>query len=77
MSMTEMMNLRTRFEEITEEYKLESPGSDINSLKIFIENGYKSNSLRNDFREALEIAEAIVTEYENVRNDCKNSEWTG
>lgn len=75
--MTEMMNLRTRFEEITEEYKLESPGSDINSLKIFIENGYKSNSLRNDFREALEIAEAIVTEYENVRNDCKNSEWTG
>ena len=77
MSLTEMMNLRTRFEEITEEYKLESPGSDINSLKIFIENGYKSNSLRNDFREALEIAEAIVTEYENVRNDCKNSEWTG
>lgn len=77
MSMTEMMNLRTRFEEITEEYKLESPGSDINSLKIFVENGYKSNSLRNDFREALEIAEAIVTEYENVRNDCKNSEWTG
>ena len=75
--MTEMMNLRTRFEEITEEYKLESPGSDINSLKIFIENGYKSNSLRNDFREALEIAEAIITEYENVRNDCKNSEWTG
>ena len=75
--MTEMMNLRTRFEEITEEYKLESPGSDINSLKIFVENGYKSNSLRNDFREALEIAEAIVTEYENVRNDCKNSEWTG
>lgn len=77
MSMTEMMNLRTRFEEITEEYKLESPGSDINSLKIFVENGYKSNSLRNDFREALEIAEAIITEYENVRNDCKNSEWTG
>lgn len=75
--MTEMMNLRTRFEEITEEYKLESPGSDINSLKIFVENGYKSNSLRNDFREALEIAEAIITEYENVRNDCKNSEWTG
>ena len=75
--MTEMMNLRTRFEEITEEYKLESPGSDINSLKIFIEIGYKSNSLRNDFREDLEIAEAIVTEYENVRNDCKNSEWTG
>lgn len=77
MSLTEMMNLRTRFEHIVEEYKLDSYESDINSLKQFIENGHKSNSLRNDFREAMEIAEAIVTEYENVRDDCKNSEWTG
>ena len=77
MSLTEMINLRTRFEHIIEEYKLDSYESDINSLKQFIENGHKSNSLRNDFREAMEIAEAIVTEYENVRDDCKNSEWTG
>ena len=77
MSLTEMMNLRTRFEHIIEEYKLDSYGSDIYSLKQFIENGHKSNSLRNDFREAMEIAEAIVTEYENVREDSKNCEWTG
>jgi len=77
MSLTEMMNLRTRFEQITEEFKLDFYGSDINSLKHFVENGHRSNSLRNDFREAIEIAEAIITEYENVRDDCKNSEWTG
>lgn len=77
MSLTEMLNLRTRFEEITEEYKLESIGSNINTLEWFIENGHRSNSLRDGYREAYEIAEAIVTEYENVRVDYKNSEWTG
>ena len=29
--------------------------------------GHKSNSLRNGYREAFEIAETIVTEYENGR----------
>ena len=76
MSLTEMMSLRERFEQNTEEFKLDLYGADINSLKDFVENGHGSNSLRNDFREAMEIAEAIITEYENVRDDCKNSEWT-
>ena len=76
MSITEIMNLRTRFEEITAEYKCKEPmGSDINSLKWFVEFGHKSNSLRNDFREALEIAEAIITEYES--NEREKENWFG
>ena len=65
MSIVEVLNLRTRFEEVTDDFKLEKTGSDINTLKWFIENGHKSNSLRNGYQEAYEIAEAIVTEYEN------------
>ncbi len=37
-------------------------GSSINSLKWFVENGHKSNSLRNGFNDAMEIAEKILTE---------------
>ena len=70
MQIVELMNLRTDFEGIICDYKIpeEYIGSDINSLNWFIENGHKSNSLRNDFRRALEIAELIVTEYENDRS---------
>ena len=63
--MQEILNLRTQFEEITEEFKLEQHGSDINTLNWFVENGHKSNSLRDGYRRALEIAEAIITEYKN------------
>jgi hypothetical protein len=42
-------------------------GSSINTLEWFVENGFRSNSLRNGYREALEIAEALITEYENGR----------
>ena len=65
MSIVELMNLRTEFEEIVSDFKIPTVGSDINSLYWFIENGRKSNSLRNDFKKALQIAEAITTEYEN------------
>lgn len=69
MNVQELLNLRTQFEEVTDDFKLEKTGSDINTLKWFIENGHKSNSLRNGYQEAYEIAEAIVTEYENGRQE--------
>jgi len=69
LNVQELLNLRTRFEEATSEFKLDRQGSDINTLKWFIENGHKSNSLRNGYQEAYEIAEAIITEYENGRTE--------
>ena len=74
MNVQELLNLRTRFEETTEDFKLEKSGSDINTLKWFVENGHKSNSLRNGYQTALEIAEAIITEYENGRG--RKEDWT-
>lgn len=70
--MQELLNLRTQFEEITDEFKLEKYGSDINTLNWFVENGHKSNSLRDGYRKALEIAEAIITEYENGGRDHRS-----
>ena len=69
MSIVELMNLRTEFEEIVSDFKIPTVSSDINSLNWFIENGHKSNSLRNDFQKALFIAREIIAEYKNVRTD--------
>ena len=67
MNVQELLNMRTDFENITSDFKLESTNSDINSLKWFVENGHKSNSLRDGYQKAYELAEAIITEYENGR----------
>lgn len=64
MQFIELLKLRTEFEEIVSDFKLEKSGSDINTLKWFIENGHKSNSLRDGYQKAYQIAEAIITEYE-------------
>mgnify|MGYP001349066093 FL=1 len=69
MNVQELLNLRTQFEETTEDFKLEQRGSDINTLKWFVENGHKSNSLRDGYQMAFEIAETIITEYENGRQE--------
>jgi hypothetical protein len=69
LNVQELLNLRTQFEETTEDFKLEQRGSDINTLKWFVESGHKSNSLRDGYRTAYEIAEAIITEYENGRQE--------
>ena len=85
MNVQELLNLRTRFEEVTQDFKFEYGGphgldligqSDINSLKWFVENGHKSNSLRNGYQEAYEIAEAIITEYENGRRGTKEDAYS-
>ena len=69
MNVQELLNLRTQFEETTEDFKLEQRGSDINTLKWFVENVHKSNSLRDGYQMAFEIAETIITEYENGRQE--------
>ena len=65
MNVQELLNYRTQFEEITSDFKLDYTGSSINTLKWFVENGHKSNSLRDGYQKAYELAEAIITEYEN------------
>ena len=60
----QFLNLRADFEEITKDFNMNGhEGSDINTLEWFVENGYRSNSLRNGFSHALQIAETIITEH--------------
>ena len=61
--LTRIVQLRFEFEELTRGYNM-SEGSDINNINWFIENGHRSNSLRNGFKDALEIAK-IIKEYYN------------
>lgn len=58
----EILTLRSNFEDMTDGYNKPS-GSDINTLEWFIENGHRSNSLRNGFDDAKQIAITIVTEH--------------
>ena len=61
-SVAELLNLRFQFEQITENYTMPRHGSDIDILEWYIDEGYKSNSLRNGYNDALNIAKQIVGE---------------
>ena len=61
MQIGEILRLRTDFEELTHGFNMPE-GSDINTLEWFVENGHRSNSLRNGFDDAKKIAQTIITE---------------
>ena len=61
MQLTQVIQLRNDFELITKDYNMPD-GSAIDTIEWFLENGHRSNSLRNGFKEAKEIAK-IIKEY--------------
>jgi len=61
LQLTQILQLRNEFEDITRDYNI-AHASDIDSIEWFIENGHRSNSLRNGFKRAKEIAK-IIKEY--------------
>ena len=67
----ELLMLRTEFEEITSGYNM-SQGSDINNLEWFVGNGHRSNSLRNGFDDAKQIAIKILTEHDTWLKKKRN-----
>tara|TARA_B100001248_G_scaffold9854_1_gene6502 strand:+ start:15425 stop:15646 length:222 start_codon:yes stop_codon:yes gene_type:complete len=58
LQLTEAIQLRNDFELITKDFNMPE-GSDIDTIEWFLENGHRSNSLRNGFKEAKEIAKKI------------------
>jgi hypothetical protein len=70
--LTRIIQLRFEFEEITKSYNMSVSGSDINTIEWFIENGHRSNSLRNGFNDALNIAKKIK-EFYNERRRVEES----
>ena len=72
MKLTEAIQLRSEFEFITKGFNMPE-GSSIDTIEWFLKNGHKSNSLRNGFQEAMEIAK-IIKEYSN---GCTKTVRTG
>ena len=58
MALTQVIQLRNEFEDLTRGYNMPE-GSDIDTIKWFIKNGNKSNSLRNGYKRTLNIAKII------------------
>ena len=58
LSLTQIIKLRSDFEELTKGYNMPE-GSDINTINWFLKDGHRSNSLRNGFKEAKELAKKI------------------
>ena len=58
LSLTQIIKLRSDFEELTNGYSMPE-GSDINTINWFLKDGHRSNSLRNGYKEAKEIAKKI------------------
>lgn len=68
MNIFQILNLRTEFEDITREYSMVENNSSIDTIEWFIDNGYKSNRLRNGYKRAKEIA-LVIKEYSNGREE--------
>ena len=62
-----ILNKRFEFEELTREFNMPE-GSDIDTIHWFLENGHRSNSLRNGFDNAKEIAMSIKEYYDGTEN---------
>ena len=58
MYLAEILNTRTDFERLTRGYDMPE-GSDINTIEWFIENGHRSNRLRNGFDDAIKCEHKI------------------
>jgi hypothetical protein len=67
MQIGEILRLRSDFEDITSGYSMPA-GSDIDTINWFIENGHRSNSLRNGFDDAKKIAQTIKEYYDGTKN---------
>jgi len=75
MSLIVVLNNRAEFEEITNDFNIPEPyrhASDIDSIDWFLENGQRSNSLRNGFVRATQIAQSIREYYNGCTKDTRS-----
>lgn len=61
-SLAELLTLRSQWESIVADYKLQNYNGTIDNLKWFTKYGVRSNRFRPNFDQSLEIAKTIVSE---------------
>ena len=67
MTIFEALSKRYQYEQLVsyrKSYDLPNYFSDIDSLKYFINSGYKNNRFRKNFNEAMTLAKEILYHYE-------------
>tara|TARA_R110001592_G_scaffold358832_3_gene664294 strand:+ start:2111 stop:2350 length:240 start_codon:yes stop_codon:yes gene_type:complete len=67
MTLFEALSKRYQYEQLVshrKSYDLPNYLSDIDSLKYFINSGYKNNRFRKNFNEAMTLAKEILHHYE-------------
>lgn len=62
MTVFELLELRTEWEEIAQTLKLSSKSGHLDNLKAFLETGYKANRFRPGYDRAVELATKIVSQ---------------
>lgn len=70
----EIIHMRSEFEEITRDFSMSVDGSSIDTIEWFLENGHRSNSLRNGFDRAKEIALAIKEYADGCTKEIRSRE---
>ena len=60
LSVFEILNLRTEWEELARGFVGVNQNGTIDSLREFVSNGHKKNRFRPGFNEAIDIAETIL-----------------
>ena len=68
MTLCEVLTLRSHWEELVQDYKLDDYSGTIDNLEYFIKNGMKGNRFRSNFDEALDIARTIVDYYGSMES---------
>jgi len=74
MTIFQVIMLRSEFEDITKDYSMSVEGSSIDTIEWFIENGHRSNSLRNGFERAMNIARTIKEYADGCTKEVRTGE---
>lgn len=69
MTIFQVLNLRSEFDELTKEFSMVEYSSSIDNIEWFIENGHRSNRLRNGYKRAREIALSIKEYYDGRKEN--------
>lgn len=65
MTIFDILNLRTEWEDIVRGYKFVGKDGTIDNLSNFLKHGNRSNRFRPNYDRAMEIAETILKSVEN------------
>ena len=63
MTIFDVLNLRSEWEHLTKDFKLDSHDSNIDNLLSYIDDGPKGNRFRANFQVSIDIATTIVKFY--------------